>query len=770
LGYGNGTFATQNTFSTGPGSLPVPIAFGDFNSDNQSDIVVANSFTSNLGVFLVHYETEFTQITSLSTGSSPHPYAVAVGNFNTNNRLDMAVANSGNDCLQIFLDYNNGTFMDTITYPINFNSHPQYVIVADFNEDNRSDIATANHWNDSISVFVGLGNGTFNTANVYSTGSGSFPSSMAVGDFNNDNRTDIVVANQAANNVGVFLGFDHPMFSSYNIDFTRIFSFPVYVVTADFNNDSCWDIAVANPGSDTIGILLGYGNGTFSKIILYSVDQGSNSTSIAVGDFNNDHRLDIAVTNLEGYSVSVFLGYGDGTFAEQMVYSTNSYSPISIAIGDFNNDSRLDIVVANPYDNNIGISFGFGNGSFGEQMPYWMPNNSVPVCVAVDDFNNDRVFDIAIANRDGNSIGILLGYGDGTFSNVTTYSTGNNSSPCSMAIGDINKDKWMDIVVANRYAKTVGIFFGYGNGTFSSEKTYSMGNRSNLTSIAVGKINNDTILDIIVTDYASDDSYIGILYGLIDGSFAALQTYSTGSSSNPLSVVICDFNNDNRVDLAVANSNTDNIGIMLQGNTIPFGTQATFPTGDNSQPSSVAMGDFNNDNQLDIAVANSGTNNIGILLGYGNGSFTAQKTYSTGPYSRPTSITVSDFNNDKQLDFAVTNSDSNNIEIYCGYGNGSFAIVASYSTGQSSAPSSIDAADLNRDHYVDLVVTNWGTNNFLVFFGLGNGRFLDSRSYSVGYDARPQFVTIADFNNDSWLDIGIVNYGTNHVDIFLQTC
>jgi hypothetical protein len=763
-------FAIQETFSTGTGSFPITIAFGDFNNDNQSDIVVGNSFTSNLGVFLVYFETDFTQTTNYLTGASSHPYSIAVADFNNNSRLDIAVANSGNDNLQVLLDYNDGTFMNTTTYSTNPNSHPQYVIVADFNKDNQADIAIANYWNDSIYVFSGLGNGTFNTATVHSTGSGSFPSSMAAGDFNNDNWIDIAVTNQATNNVGIFIGFEHPMFSSYDIYFASMLSLPVYVVTADFNNDSCWDIAVANSGSNRIGILLGYGNGTFSTPILYSVNDGATPTAIVVGDFNNDHRLDLAVANSKGYSVSVFLGYGNGIFAEQMLYSTNSSSPISIADGDFNNDGRLDIVVANPANNYIGISFGFGNGSFAEQIPYWMPDSSTPVCVVVNDFNNDNIQDIAVANSNGSSIGILLGYYDGSFSNVTTYSTGDNSHPRSIATGDINKDSWMDIVVVYTYSQTVGIFFGYGNGTFSPQKTYSMGNSSSFSSIALAKINSDTILDIIVTDYGNGDCYVGILYGLIDGNFAALQTYSTGSSSNPVSVAIHDFNNDSRVDLAVANSNIDTVGIMLQGTITPFGAQTTFSTGDNSQPTSVAIGDFDNDDKLDLAISNSGTNNIGILLGYGNGSFADQITYSTGDYSRPTSIVVSDFNNDTQLDFAVTNSDSNNIGIYFGYGNGTFRMVATYSTGQSSVPSSIAVADLNKDHHLDFVVTNWGTNNFLVFFGLDNENFSNPIAYPLGYGARPNFVAINDFNNDTWLDIVVVNNGTNDVDIFLQTC
>jgi hypothetical protein len=184
----------------------------------------------------------------------------------------------------------------------------------------------------------------------------------------------------------------------------------------------------------------------------------------------------------------------------------------------------------------------------------------------------------------------------------------------------------------------------------------------------------------------------------------------------------------------------------------------------------VAVGDFNNDDHLDIAVANSATNNIGILLGYGNGDFADQLTYSTGTDSVPSSISVGDFNDDNHLDIAVVNTASDNIGIMLGYGNGRFANVTMYSTGDSSVPVSIAVNDLNKDSYLDLVVANWGTNYVLIFLGKGNGSFLGPKAYSVGYNARPQSVAIGDLNNDDMLDIVVANYGTDYIEILLQTC
>jgi predicted nucleotidyltransferase len=773
LGYGNGTFNTRIRLSTGNSSSTQSVAYGDFNDDNQPDIVAANAYDADIGVFLIHYDEDFTEETSYLTGSAPHPQSIVIADFNNNDQPDVVIADSGNDNIQIFLDFNKGSFMYIQTYSTGSGSHPQDVTIADFNKDNQLDVAVASTWNDSINIFFGLGNGIFDISTLYSTGSGSFPSSIATGDFNNDSWIDMVVANSGTDNVAVFLGYNYATFTSYYVTFRGLSSSPYHIVAGDFNNDAKLDIAVANKGLDAIDICLGYGNGSFAAMMSYSTGSGSSPNSIAIGDFDNDHQLDIAVANPDTDSIGIFLGYGNGTFATQISYSTGILSyPVSIAIGDMNNDSYLDIIVVNQNINGIGLFLGYGTGIFAEQILYYMPEGSIPVWLAISDFNNDHILDIAIANIGSGNIGILLGYGNATFHNVTTYSIGYQSRPCSIAVGDFNKDSFMDIAVANLNVTDVSVFLGYGDGTFSSERRFSIGSIY-IVSISVGDLNNDEILDIIVTVYgawAIESDHIDILYGLGNGDFLTPQIYNTGIKSLPSSTVICDFNNDGRADFASTNSNQGNVGIMLQDKSTPFATQTIYPTGNGSSPNSVTIGDFNNDDLLDIAVTNSGTNNVGILLGYGNGSFTSQTTYSTGHESAPVSIALADFNNDQQLDIVVANSDADNIGILLGYKNGTFASVQTYPMEQGSQPSSVAVVDFRKDNQMDIIVTAKGSNKVFVFLGSGNGTFLAPKIYSIGYDALPNGIGIADFNNDTRLDVAISCYGTSQAEIFLQTC
>jgi predicted Zn-dependent protease with MMP-like domain len=491
---------------------------------------------------------------------------------------------------------------------------------------------------------------------------------------------------------------------------------------------------------------------------------------MAVGDFNRDNQLDLVITSQSENNIGIYLGYGNGSFDNGTIYSTgDGSSPQFVSIGDFNSDNILDIVVANNDSNSIGIFMGYGDGTFTEQIPFSLPNNSFPSWVAVADFNNDNILDIPVCNQGLDNVGIFFGYGNGSFNDIITINTGEGSQPYSIDTGDLNNDTWIDIAVAC-VTGDIGIFFGYGNGTFSSQTIYSTGSPSPWNQIIIADLNSDTKLDVAVSNFGDGNGNIGVLYGYGDGHFAVLKIYSTGWNSNPISIAVGDFNNDNQLDLAVSQSNLDSINIMLRLRSEPFATPTMFSTGNNSRPQSVVTGDFNNDDQLDIAVANSATNNIGMFLGYGNGNFAPQQTYFIGNNSRPVSLAVGDFNNDHHLDIAVANSEACTIVILRGFGNGSVAVFTTYSTGALSIPSSIAVDDLNSDHHLDIVVTNYYSDELLVFLGFGNGTFFEAKSYSLGYNTRPQSVAIGDMNNDGLLDIIVANYGGDYVQIFLQTC
>ena len=202
---------------------------------------------------------------------------------------------------------------------------------------------------------------------------------------------------------------------------------------------------------------------------MYSVGYNSYPYEIVGVDVNNDNILDIVVANAGSSTLGVLLGYGNGIFAPVMTFSTgNNSSPYGAAPGDFNNDTYMDIVVANYHSNSIGVLLGYGNGTFATVVIYSMEDDSRPQSVAVSDFNQDGIADIVVANYRRDNVGLFLGNGDGTFQNQTKFSTGYLSMPTFIIANDFNNDSKMDVAVSNKNNDNVGILYGYGNGTFAS--------------------------------------------------------------------------------------------------------------------------------------------------------------------------------------------------------------------------------------------------------------------------------------------------------------
>ena len=334
---------------------------------------------------------------------------------------------------------------------------------------------------------------------------------------------------------------------------------------------------------------------------------------------------------------------------------------------------------------------------------------------------------------------------------------------------------------------------------------------------AVADLNADNRLDIAVVD--QDNSTLVILLGNGNGSFRLAANLSTGNQSEPYAVAIGDFNNDTRLDIVVANTNAQNIGIFLGNGDGTFQTQLKMSTGSLSYPVALAVGHIDNDGRLDVAVANSGTSRVGIFFGYGNGTFRAQRTFSTGSGSYPISLVIGDFNADLRSDIVVVDYDNNLMRLYLGFANGTFRFQASYNNTLS--PIGVDAADFNKDGFLDVAVLNSGSSDTGIFFGNGNGAFSPGPSLSVGYnasldfivaidvdndgnrdciiadydfgdififqgngdgsfrapknfsmgeDTEPYWLSAGDFNNDGRLDLAATNYGTQSVDILLRRC
>jgi hypothetical protein len=334
---------------------------------------------------------------------------------------------------------------------------PFAVAVGDFNGDRLPDLVTANYNSNNVSVLLGKGDGTFQTPVTYATGVG--PSAVITGDFDDDGRPDLAVTNNGstgAAGLSILLGNGDGTFQS-QLTFATAQN-PYALAAGDFNNDGKLDLAVADLGASAVSLLLGNGDGTFQPAVAYGV--GVAPVSICVGDFNSDGSLDLAVANegyAGGYAISVLLGNGDGTFQPQVLYITGA-SPDAVAAGDFNGDGRLDLAVGVGYPDSVSIFLGNGDGTFQAHVDY--PTGSGPASIVVDDLNGDGKPDLAVADYDGGTpfpgfVSVLLGNGDGTFQPRVDYAIG--SAPNSIVAADLNQDGRPDLAVADSYPTTISL-------------------------------------------------------------------------------------------------------------------------------------------------------------------------------------------------------------------------------------------------------------------------------------------------------------------------
>ena len=187
--------------------------------------------------------------------------------------------------------------------------------------------------------------------------------------------------------------------------------------------------------------------------------------------------------------------------------------------------------------------------------------------------------------------------------------------------------------------------------------------------------------------------------------------------------------------------------------TASFSQAGDSPFGVGAGPFSVAVGDFNLDGKPDLATANSDSNNVTILLGNGMGGFTQPAGSPVGAGASPFSVAVGDFNLDGKPDLASANQDSNNVTILLGDGMGGFTQPSSSPVGAGFAPRSVAVGDFNLDGKPDLATANSVSGNVTILLGDGMGGFTQPSSSPVGVGTEPQSVAVGDFNLDGKPDL-----------------
>lgn len=258
-------------------------------------------------------------------------------------------------------------------------------------------------------------------------------------------------------------------------------------------------------------------------------------------------------------------------------------------------------------------------------------------------------------------------------------------------------------------------------------------------------LNHDGCLDLASAD--SQANQVSVLLGLGNGGFAAPQAYPTGR--NPLWVAAADFDRDGHPDLVVANNKDDSVSVLPGDGTGAFGAATEYAVG--RRPEWVGALDLDGDSRADLVTVNNLDDELSVLLALPTGGFAAETTYATG--MKPRSAAYGDLDGDGDNDLVVTRA-AGTISVFLGDGAGGLLLDAEYGVG--SGTETVHLADLDGDGRLDAATANRTGNDVTVLPGLGNATFGSGSSYPVG---SPASITSGDFNGDCLVDL-LVSAGT----------
>jgi hypothetical protein len=701
LNGGNGTFQTAVLTPNPNGVDGDQLLVGDFNGDGKQDLIVVHATSpATFEIWLGNGDGSFNVGTHARTTITSNFVEGGVVTTDANGHLDLIFVDShspGN--VVTFVGNGNGTF--AASPPVAVSAGPlSDVAFADFNGDGILDfVATFSNSNGKQNgVFLGQSSGGYGAPILLTNPDGVYEvCNNSVGDLNGDGKPEIVSANcyltGLAGNLTVYLNKGSGTFQTgvyysagtESVDNTTANIGPVAVTIADVNGDGKNDIVSSDSTGGDVTILMGNGDGTVNVPTVGYSTGGFPKTSALVADFNGDGLADIVVPDYV-FSFAYLQGYGDGTFRSPLDF----YSPVpggygalatTMATGDFNGDGYPDFVLGNvgynnPNGSGIGITVFLSNpdGSLQPGVNYGTGGSYEGVSVGY--FTGSSNLDIAAVNESNGGIQIFKGNGDGSFASGLFYSTG-GADALTIVTGDFNHDGFPDLAVVNSnpqstpptYNITVSVLLNNGTGGFTTPAAvYTVNSSTGIAEdIAAADINNDGILDLIVTE--NNPGVVAVLLGNADGTF---QTASTPAFTYNFlgNVAFGDLNGDGKLDLAVtvADKSTGTGLAVAEGNgdgtfkpaVLYSTTLQNVNLGLDPLPGAIQMLDLNGDGKLDLVYSNTGYGTIGVLYNTGTNPFATGMFYDPVEYSAGSyvsALALVDVDGDGAVDVVAADSD-----------------------------------------------------------------------------------------------------------------
>ena len=777
MGAADGAFHEARRYVIG--GSPRHVATADIDGDGFLDVVVPRRSYDDVmvllsqrdGAFLVPQEgdNDKQEYVPVTFGVGDGPYVVTIADFNDDNRLDLATTNDRSGTVSVLIadhdqqEFNSQWFNTSENYETGPDA--EYMLTGDFNGDGWIDLVAGNEDSRDLSILLnrGEGDGRFEAerrVQIY-----CLPDELAAGDFNGDGRSDLAIVSREEELV-ILLGLGDGQFVRGPLP--RVGNLPEAMVWDDFNRDGLPDLATANGQSDDVSVLLGRGDGSFQPETRYAV--GDAPLAIISLDLNLDGRSDLVTTNTGSNSVSILLGNGDGTFSPAA-----SGLPETAAWGDFNGDGIWDVASVGPLFEGVTVELGNADGGFDEPTGFSL-SGAKPYAITIVDADDDGRVDLAMLNEDSDDASILFGDGAGEFHTRALTKELQEAlrpiiargfepvglSPASIVAGNFDNDiqGFPDLAIANRISNNVTVLYATGEGRFRPEY-FPVGGFPEW--IAAGDFNEDGLLDLATVDRLPDDvNEDGLLDLATVNRLPDVVSVLYGRGPDGFDVE----KRSDRLPESLRLDMKDGVPSWVFGQRADAAKQSVY-----FYPRRFATDDFNEDGILDVVVTNDVANQFSVFLGYGDGTFQPEIRFPT--LDDPEFVTTADFNGDGHRDLLLCHDHEDSMSIWLGSGTGSFRLLLIEEVGKG--PEFAVVEDLNADGISDVAIhvdkkhaSLVAGSDVLFYFGKGDGTFQQQKEMTQSVPLQAQGMVSRDFDGDGLFDLAIVNDKAGCVTVLLR--
>lgn len=507
------------------------------------------------------------------------------------------------------------------------------LLVSDFNGDLHADILS--FFNDTtVGVMLGDGTGHFQQPKFNFVQEIS-PYEFLGADINDDGRLDLISCGIEGRSVNVYLQNQEETFlASLASPIDDYCEGSAHIHLIDLNNDTILDFLLIDDDWHKITVFLGYSNGTFHSSGISTATLASSPARYDLGDVDEDGRMDVLFA-MEGPDLYLLSGFGNGSFVNVRNYTSSfQLAAAAIALKDSNDDQHVDMINIAEESSLMSVRFGDGRGGFDTELIYEMEQNYCVKNLFVGDLDGDSKMDVAIICVTKGPSHFYFGAKNGSLVLVNTVEL--DSSMNSWAMGNFNEDNWLDLITI--FTDQAKLTVGCDPGVLINSTTYATGSASRPSMIVTDDFNHDHQWDLALLNAGQDS--IAVRFDRADGTFNDGGIYPTGDQSSPQSLVMENFNDDGIADLVVVNGGTDSITLfpgLMNGS---FALESTFSTGRGTRPSSVIAAHLNDDQQLDLAVTNDESDTISLFIHSQYPRLEQRKSHQTGTNSRPENLLI----------------------------------------------------------------------------------------------------------------------------------